>query len=188
MIFFKKFKKFLFLTLLFPGLLVKAQVAPAVRGGGWSLSAGAGFSDFQPDWGRAHHFGPEAFFDFDLKPKYGAEGEARWMHWNGNGGGKMQSSNYLLGPRYRVYKWNKFSFYGKFMMGAGLITYPDDIGSGSYFAYAPGGTVSYRINRRFSVRGDYEYEFWPSAPNIPGVPNHGLTPHGFSLGFAYKIF
>lgn len=182
------FKKSLFFTLLFPSLLVKAQVAPAVHGGDWSLSAGAGFSYFNPDWGTWHHLGPEAFFDFDLKPKYGAEGEARWMHWNTNGGGSTQSSNYLLGPRYRVYKWNKFSFYGKFMMGAGLITYPDDIGSGSYFAYAPGATVSYRINRRLSMRGDYEYEFWPGAPNLgPAFPNHGLSPRGFSIGFSYKI-
>jgi hypothetical protein len=185
------FQKLLGIALLFIPLSTVAQVASSTTGGGFSLSAGAEYSNFQPDWGPNRVTGIAAFGDFDhvFLRRLGAEGEGRWLHWGGHAG--ETEAMYLLGPRFRFIRWHKFSGYGKFLMGAGLITYPSDIGSGSYFAYVPGGTAEYRLSRHFIIRGDYEYQIWPSAPGIVFTypnPSSGLTPRGFSAGVAYKIF
>lgn len=135
--------------------------------------------------------GIAVFADLDniFLRKLGAEGEARWLRFNEYLG--ETQDHYLLGPRYRLIRFHALSGYAKFLMGGGFITYPGDIGSGSYFAYVPGGTAEYRVARRWIVRGDYEYQRWPAAPGLvfsfPN-PSHGLTPNGFSAGVAYKIF
>ncbi|QNI32612.1 outer membrane beta-barrel protein [Alloacidobacterium dinghuense] len=184
-------KLFAFALLLLP-LSTSAQVAPAVSGHGWSLSAGAEYSNFQPDWGPDRLQGIAVFADVDhiLLRNLGAEGEARWLRFSPPQG--ETEDNYLLGPRYRVWRHHALSLYGKFLLGGGWITYyPSTIGSGSYFAYAPGGTAEFRVARRWSVRGDYEYQFWPSAPGLAFTfpnPSHGLSPNGFSVGASYKIF
>jgi hypothetical protein len=160
---------------------------------------GAEFSSFSPEYiQNVRDFGPGVFVDYNLHPKWGAEGEARWMHWNTNGGTTEQMSNYLAGPRYRIHRFHRLSIWGKFLLGAGLQTYPapsegpgaTSIGNGSYFAYTPGISGDYRITSRISVRGDYEYQFWPSAPGIAltgGVEHNNLQPNGFSVGFSYRL-
>ncbi len=183
--------KLIGIALLLSPLSVLAQVAPATRGGGLSLSAGAEYSNFHPDWGPNRMGGIAVFADADniFLRKLGAEGEARWLHFNQYNG--ETEANYLLGPRYKFFRYHGFSFYAKFLMGGGFITYPNDIGSGSYFAYTPGATVEYRLAHRWIARGDYEYQFWPAAPGLAFTfpnPSNGLKPNGFSVGVAYKIF
>lgn len=184
-------KKLLGIALFFIPFSAFAQVAPATQGGGLSLSAGAEYSNFHPDWGQNRLGGIAAFVDADhiILHNLGAEGEARWLIFNEFEG--EHESTYLIGPRYRLIRFHGLSGYAKFLMGGGLITYPNKIGSGSYFAYAPGGTAEFRLSHHFSVRGDYEYQFWPSAPGIVFTfpnPSHGLNPNGFSAGVSYKIF
>jgi len=166
-----------------------------------SLQAGAEFSAYNPDFycpstspftcGNNYALlkGVGVFGDYNVRGKYGAEGEARWLHWDGAGG--QVESTYLIGPRYRVYTWHNLAFWAKFLVGVGAITtanYPaPDTLKGTMFVYAPGGSLDYRLNRRFSLRGDYELQKWPSFAVLP--PNtHGLTPNGFSIGVAYAIF
>ena len=169
--------------------------------------AGAELSAFNPDWGCASSspfcsteelYGPTAFFDFDLHGKYGVEGEARWLHFNGNAG--EVESNYLAGPRYRLVRFHRLDGWFKLDVGGGWITtsgYPA-AGSlkGSYFVYAPGGTVDYRLTHRLYVRGDYEWQVWPSFAGPPTYNpttgavmqnSAGLTPNGFSVGVAYRF-
>jgi hypothetical protein len=177
-------------VLLLP-IPIFAQVAPATRGGALSLSAGAEYSNFQPDWGPNRLSGIAVFGDLDhlFLRNLGLEGEVRWLHFNEFQG--EHEENYLLGPRYRFIRYHRLSGYGKLLMGGGFITYPSKIGSGSYFAYVPGGTAEYRVSRHLVLRGDYEYQFWPAAPGAVFTfpnPSHGLTPNGFSGGIAYKIF
>ena len=184
-------KKLLVMTLMLLPVPVFAQVASATRGGGLGLSAGAEYSNFRPDWGPTRLQGIAVFADVDhlFLDKLGIEGEARWLNFNQPFG--ETESNYLGGLRYRLLRYHGLSFYGKFLLGAGLITYPHGIGTGSYFAYVPGGTVQYRLSHRWSVRGDYEYQFWPSAPGLVFTypqPSSGLTPSGFSGGVSYRIF
>lgn len=195
----------LFALLLIPTALI-AQNSQSATGGEASISAGAEISGFNPDWGCPSSspfcandlVGPTAFFDFDMHGKYGLEGEARWLHWHGVGG--EVESNYLVGPRYRMFRYGRLSGWFKLVVGGGWITtinYPA-AGSlkGSYFVYAPGGTVNYRLSHRLFVRADYEWQFWPSFAGPPTYNsttgqvvqnNSGLTPNGFSVGIAYRF-
>jgi hypothetical protein len=195
----------IFTLLLLPAVL-RAQSPESSVGGNSSLWAGGEISSFNPDYSCSSNVpfgcqnqlvGPAAFFDLNVTPKWGAEGEARWLHWNGPGG--EIESNYLGGGRYRVARYGRFDAWFKILAGAGLITtanYPA-AGSlkGSYFAYAPGGTLQFRLSQRISVRGDYEYQIWPSFAGPPSynsngtVTQHanGLTPNGFSLGVSYRF-
>jgi opacity protein-like surface antigen len=192
--------------LLFPALLA-AQNSESAIGGEASMSAGVEMSTFNPDWGcpniaplgcQTELYGPTAVFNFDLHDKYGIEGEARWLHWHGNGG--MVESNYFAGPRYRLYRISRFALWGKLGLGGAWITTPDypAAGSlkGSYFAYAPGATLNFRLNRTISIRADYEYQIWPSFAGPPTYNSatgkveqnaSGLTPNGISVGVNYRI-
>jgi len=184
-------KKLLGIALLLTPAFAFAQVAPATRGGGPDIWVGAEYSNFQPDYGPNRMGGIAIFGDVNhvILRNLGLEGEARWLHFNQFAG--ETEANYLGGPRYRVWRFHGLSLYGKFLLGGGLITYPNKIGNGSYFAYVPGGTAEYRLNRRWIVRGDYEYQLWPSAPGLELTfpqPSNGLTPNGFSVGVSYKVF
>lgn len=194
-----------FTLLLLPAVFIGQNPESAV-GGTSSLSAGAEFSSINPDYGcptsspfscSNQVMGPGAFFDFNVHPKWGAEGEARWLHWNGTG--KERESNYLAGGRYRVVRYHRLDVWAKMMLGGGWITTPNypEAGSlkGSFFVYAPGGTLDYRLTHRLSLRGDYEYQRWPSFSGPPSYNsagqlvehNGGLTPNGFSIGVSYKF-
>lgn len=196
----------LLLVLLAPTALV-AQSAPATVGGHSTFWAGGELSSFNPDYScstnvpfgcKAQLVGPAAFFDLNVTPKWGAEGEARWLHWNGPGG--QIESNYLAGGRYRAFRYGRLNGWAKLLLGGGLITTPDypAAGSlkGSYFVWSPGGTLEFRVTPRLSLRGDYEYQVWPSFAGPPTYDNstgtliqhdHGLTPNGFSVGVSYKF-
>ena len=93
----------------------------------------------------------------------------------------------MIGPKFMVLKRDKFRPYAKFLLGMGDDRFPFKIGSGTYLAYAPGAGLSYRLTRRIALRGDFEYQLWPSAPGIPGEPSNGMKPSGFSAGFAYSL-
>lgn len=179
-------KKIFVFSLLFTATAVYGQVARSVNGGGGAFWAGGEVSDFNPDYGASRVIGPGAIFDFNVTPKVGVVGEARWMHWHG-GGGETQS-DYLVGGKYRLYRYRRFDVDAKFLLGGVWIKFPIDIGSGSYFAYAPGAFVDYHLAHNFRLRADYEWQILPSAPNIPGQPNNGLTPRGFSVGVEYRVF
>jgi Outer membrane protein beta-barrel domain len=180
-------RKIFVLSFLFTAVAVYAQVAPSVTGGQSSLWAGGEFSNFDPDYGSARLNGLGAIIDANLTHKLGVVGEARWLRWNNtNDGGELQS-DYLVGAKYRLWRFRGFDFDAKFLAGGVWITFPYGVGNGSYFAYAPGANVDYRLSRKFLIRGSYEYQILPSAPNIPGEPNNGLTPNGFTVGVEYQI-
>lgn len=185
------------------------QSRESAREGGSSLKAGAEFSAFNPDYycstsspfdcgdNASLEKGIGAFFDYNVRPRWGAEGEARWLRWQGVGG--QVESTYLIGPRYKVYRWNSFSIWVRLLAGGGWITtayYPQPSTlKGSFFVYAPGASIDYQLTRRFALRADYELQKWPSfavAPTTgPGgttvAHNHGISPNGFSVGVVYTI-
>ena len=192
----------IFVLFLVPSLAMAQNPRSAVGGGG-SVWAGGEYSNFNPDYAcvasnapfrcKSDLQGPTALFDVNLRSKWGAEGEARWLHWGGLG--NMVEANYLLGGRYRIYRWSRMNIWAKFLLGGGWITTPyyPQAGSlkGSYFAYVPGISADYPISHRISLRADYEYEIWPSfvgPPTGATLHNHGLTPNGVSVGFVYRIF
>lgn len=196
---------YLLAVVLVPVVLT-AQNPEAAVGAGASMSAGVGFSTFNPDYACTSSspfqcnyqlLGPTVWYDFNLHPKWGVEGEARWLNWHGYG--SQEESNYLGGGRYRIWRHGRFDAWGKTLIGGGWITTPyyPRAGSlkGSYFAIVPGATAEYRLTHRLSLRGDYEYEFWPSFAGPPTYNaqgqlvehNSGLTPNGFTVGVMYRF-
>jgi Outer membrane protein beta-barrel domain len=194
-------------VLLLAPIVAMGQSPPSAVGGEAGVWAGGEFSLFNPDWscsssvpfgcGSKELYGIAPFVDLNIHDKLGVEGEARWLHWNGPVG--EVESNYLAGPRYLLFQHGKLYGWAKLMFGGGWITSPDypAAGSlkGSYFAYAPGASLDYRLRKRFSVRADYEYEVWPSFVGTPGYVNgqlvtheHPLSPNGVSFGVSYRIF
>ena len=140
------------IVLLFLPSLALAQSAESAVGGNSTFWAGGEVSSFNPDYSCSSNkpfgcpgqlVGPAAFFDFNVSPRWGAEGEARWLHWNGDGG--QIESSYLAGGRYRVAHYGRLGLWVKLLLGGGLITTPGYPGpgslKGSYFAYSPGGTA-----------------------------------------------
>lgn len=183
----KTIKKIFILSFMVTAAAAYAQVVPATKGGESTLWVGGEYARFAPDYGAGDLNGAGALFDLNVTPKIGVIGEFRWLHWSPSEDVGETQSDYLGGVKYRLFKWYRLSGDAKFVLGGVWIRFPDDIGSGSYFAFAPGGTLNYRLSRRFLVRGDYEYQFLPSAPNIPGQPNNGLQPRGFSVGVMYNL-
>ena len=181
--------KFLVLTFLLASGAAYAQVAPSVRGGNSSFWVGGEFASFNSDFdNRTRIVGPGVDFDFNLTPKIGVIGEARWLHWNGTD--SQTQSDYLAGGKYSFFRFHRFTFNAKFLVGGVWIKYPvvaTGGSSGSYFAYAPGASVDYPVARRLSVFGAYEYQILPSAPGFVDQVSHGLTPNGFSVGVKYRI-
>jgi len=199
-------KKIGFLAFLLLPPAIVAQSTPAATGGEASISAGVEMSIFNPDWDCSGPspfcsndlIGPTAVFEFDLHRKYGFEGEARWLNFHGQG--NFSEQNYLAGPHYRFVQFHRLSGWVKVDLGGGWIQTPyyPAAGSlkGSYFVYAPGGTLNYRLTHKLTIRGDYEYQIWPSFAGPPTYnsmtgtvnPNDsGLSPNGFSLGVMYRI-
>lgn len=184
-----------------------AQSPQSAVGGNAGLWAGGEVSTFNPDYSCNSNspfscsggqlIGLTALFDLNTTSRWGGEGEARWLHWHGNGG--MTQNDYLIGPRYRVYQSGRFDLWPKIMLGGGWITTPNypQAGSlkGSFFVIAPAVTADYSLQGHWSLRADYEYQFWPSFAGPPTVGtsgqsvqhNHGITPNGFSIGVAYRL-
>ncbi len=182
-----------------------AQTAPAAVGGEDRLWAGAEYANFSPDWappltlfpgsnapaGITRLPGVTIYANFSLGRRFGLEGEARFLTFTKPGG--LSQKSYLGGGYYTAYRRGKLAVNAKFLVGGGFITYSPspDVGYGSYFAYVPGGNLEYRLARKWKARVDYEYQWMPSAPGnlyLPGVPNDGLRPNGFSAGVSYRVF
>lgn len=182
-------KKLLIISCLLVSGAAFAQVGPSVRGGNSTLWVGGEFASFSSDYGtQTRIIGPGVNFDFNLTPKIGVVGEARWLHWNGTD--SQTQSDYLAGGKYAFFRFHHFTFNAKFLVGGVWVKYPVKAtggSTGSYFAYAPGASVDYRLSRRLSVRGAYEYQILPSAPGFANQPSHGLTPNGFSVGVNYRL-
>ena len=169
-----------------------AQTFPAGEGPRVSYWVGASVSTFNPDYGCSSNspfscwnhqiigLGPYLDTSSFLLGRIGAEAEAHFLRWHGPAG--LTEDSYLGGPRVRLFRYRGMHVTVKFLLGAGHLDVPSPkVGSGHYFAYAPGVAVDYRVARRISARLDYEFQRWP------GFASQGLTPNGFSLGFSYAL-
>jgi opacity protein-like surface antigen len=68
------------------------------------------------------------------------------------------------------------------------MNFENNVGTGRFTDIAYGGGVDFKLTKRISARGDFEYQQWPQWPDIPGIPNSPLYPYGASVGIGYKIF
>ncbi len=188
-------------------LASQAQVRPAAVGSERHLWGGVEFSNFQNDYVKFTRSDGIGFYgDYWITGRFGVEGEVRLLDLNSVEGsaafingrlvtGTLTEKTFMGGPIIKAYQYHGLTAYGKVLVGAAVAHYPPSLtftsASGSYFAYEPGGGVEYRFRPRFKVRGEYDYQLWPSAPGAEiAFPRQssGLTPNGFSVGVSYEIF
>jgi hypothetical protein len=187
---------------LFASTTLFAQVQPSAElGGGGTAQIGAEITTFNPDWGCLHSsafscwthqlVGISPYMDSRqiMFSRTAVEAQARFLHWRGPS--NVTESSYMMGPRVGLFRYRQISLNAKLMLGRAHITVPPKhAGTGNYFAYAPGGLLEYRLNRRLFIRGDYEYQFWPTWKGIHTATSDGtgaLTPNGLSLGVSYAL-
>ena len=185
--------------ILFAAGAARAQVVPSATSGHISLTAGGLASVFQPDYlccGVAQTasnrlYGVGAFVDVRFTRWVQVEAEGRWLRFNEVEG--INEDNYLIGPRLPIhhFRFLHATPYAKVLAGMGRINFEDNGGSGRYADIAYGGGVDFRLSKRFSARGDFEYQQWPRWPNLPPesrIANTTLFPYGASVGVGYRVF
>ena len=91
----------------------------------------------------------------------------------------------LGGPMYQFRRHHsRIRPYVKYLMGIGSIDFPN----GTYYShdtravFAPGGGVDVRFWNSFSVRGEYEYQYWHQLFGV-----HDLNPNGYTIGAVYDF-
>jgi hypothetical protein len=107
-----------------------------------------------------------------------------------HGPGTLIQTSYLGGPRVWLIRHRDLNLVGKFLVGQAHLDVPGLLlGAGSYFAYAPGIAIDYRVARHVAARVEYEYQIWPGYKSFKGGSGGrgGLTPNGFSFGVSYAI-
>ena len=177
------------LVLLLIPFKLNSQVVPDAFEGNPSLWGGFEFANYKaafPYGSGLRLSGPGAFVTFNWTHHIGFEGHARFLDlnsWNGE-----TEQDYIAGPRYTFFMsrhWRPFVTVG---VGGVRIHYPFSIGTGNQFAVAPGGGLEYRITRRVSVRGVYEFQYLPNSPNFSNEPHFGMDPNGVYGGFSIRAF
>ncbi len=166
-----------------------AQVAPDAKGPGIPLTVGVGYSNYATDWsGRLE--GPALWLDWNINKGpallqgLGIEVEARDLNY-GRSTPNLRMDTLSGGAIYRWRHFDRFSPYAKFLVGYGSIDFTSsdpNYKHDSRTVLGPGGGVEYRAFGNLWVRGNYDYQFWPSFFN-----NHTLDPDGITVGVSYDL-
>jgi opacity protein-like surface antigen len=176
-----------------------SQVVPAAyEGMRLPLTAGLGLSSFSPDWLSGRLMGGTLWIDYN--PTWvpqrlygiGLEVEGRDLRFNRSSSQPSDLREDTAGGGV-IYTWRRYRQirpYGKFLMGLGNVDYLTGKGAryntGRTVTFAGGG-LEYDAFRRFWVRADYEYQWWPDFFNV-NTPNPGkLDPQGITVGVSYHF-
>jgi opacity protein-like surface antigen len=168
---------------------LQAQVVPAAYRSPHALWVGAEYSNVRasfPYQSSQRLSGAGLFADFKLNGRVGLDGDARFLHFGGFE--DSTESSYLGGPKVYFFTKGRLQPYGKLLVGVGQIHFPFEIGDASYFSLAPGVGSGYRLSSRWMLRAEYEYQIWHNSPGYANEPKHELTPNGFHVGVAYRVF
>jgi hypothetical protein len=157
----------------------RAQAAESANAGHLFLSAGAGGSGFYIQYGERKNLGITAWVDADSIRHFGVEGEGRWLEFHQTA--DVHVETYLIGGRYH-FNVGRMKPYVKGLVGDGRFNFPYNYAYGHYLVVAPGGGVDYHLNRRWSARADFEYQYWP-------LFTYGaMSSVGGTIGLQYRIF
>jgi opacity protein-like surface antigen len=174
-----------------------AQVAPSAYRGQFTLSAGGFGSVFQPDYpgvnaqgniipGVANTspnrlYGVGTFVDLKFTRWIQVEGEGRWLRFNEFR--DIYEDNYLAGLRVPIHQFNfmRATPYGKVLVGLGRMNFEDNDAYGNFTDIEYGGGVDFKLTKRFSARGEFDYQEWPKWLSS------SLYPYGVSVGVSYRI-
>jgi opacity protein-like surface antigen len=179
----------LFAATAFP---VLAQVVPAATGGGGlTLAAGGGVSNYAMDFGPGREWGGTLWLDANLNtgPSFlqglGIEIEARDLSLDRGPRlpNDMRTDTLGGGFKYSLRRYRNFRPYAKFLASYGSL----DLNKNSYHFtwvdWAPGGGIEYRPFGRIWLRADYEYQDWPGVFR----PGWDYDPQGFTFGAIYDF-
>jgi len=156
-------------------------VQPIAVNPDWGCAKGGPFSC----WNR-EMYGFESYVGVNqIWKRMGVEGTIRMLNWGGVSS-DMREANYVIGPTVRLIGRRGFSLSANLQAGLASITLPKAYGGTTthYFVFSPSGFVDERVTRDFSIRYEYESQFWPQFKGVLGT--HGLTPNGFGVGVTYR--
>ena len=143
------------------------------------MAVGGAFSAYRNPYGQRTLGGTAFYADVNPTWRYGVEAEMRSLNDNADEGVTLR--NYFVGLRVAA-RPGRISPYGKFMVGAGKITFPFQYAKGTFFAYAPGGGLDVRLNDFITVRTlDFEYQMWQD------LPYGTFRPYGISTGITLRL-
>ncbi len=155
------------------------QAAQSADAGSARLSVGAGGSGFTLGYGDRKMLGIAAWIDGDTIRRIGFEGEGRWLEFHQTA--NVHAETYLGGLRYHL-NYGRTQPYVKALAGIGDFNFPYNYATGRYFVVAGGGGLDYKLNRRWIVRADLEYQDWPQ------FTYGAMNSLGFNIGLRYRIF
>ena len=106
-------------------------------------------------------YGIGAFVDVDFTRWIQIEAEGRWLHWNEYAA--VSENTYMIGPRVPIIEYK---------LSHALRQVPHrhrqrQFLNGSTTAMAFGGGLDYRLSKKLTVRGDYEYQDWRVGEHDP---------------------
>jgi hypothetical protein len=187
-----------------------AQAVPSARTHETSITAGATFSIFQPDYqgGTSAYAngeslfhgllygidGPGGFIDVRFRRWVQFEAEARWMRFSACSPSESTSGtcnsnaspedSYLVGPRI-PFRLGRFTPYAKVLGGYGITKLASGNSLDGY-VLAYGAGTDFRLTKRLNLRlVDFELQKW--FLNTP-TGNFTIQPFGASAGISYKVF
>jgi hypothetical protein len=175
----RTFLLFLVLCLLAAGRSALGQSTESATAGGVALWAGAGASGYYIQYGAIKELGISGYVDADSIRHFGIEGEGRALEFRQTA--NVHVETYMGGPRYH-FNFGRFQPYAKGLAGIGYFNFPYNYAHGSYLVVAPGGGIDYRLNRRWSARVDFEYQYWPQ------FTYGAMSSGGVTTGVRYRIF
>lgn len=163
---------------LLTGRSALAQSRESATAGGTFLWVGGGVSGYYTQYGASKNLGVTGYVDADSIRRFGIEAEGRWLEFHQTN--NIHAETYLAGPRYH-FNIGRFQPYVKGLAGLGKFNFTYNLAQGNYFVVATGGGLDYRLNRRWSVRADAEYQYWPQFTFGP------MSSGGVSFGLRYLI-
>ncbi len=155
----------------------------------WSV--GAGFSNFDLDWGPDRRMdGITAWLDWrvpthlPLLNRVGLEAEGREIDFaRPSSLPVMRQETALGGITVELPGRRRLHPYAKYLMGIGGVYFaPSGYNHDTRKVLAPGGGVDWRLRHGLSVRAEYEYQYWRHL-----FGPHDLNPNGVTVGVVWNI-
>lgn len=155
----------------------------------WSV--GAGFSNFDIDWGHSRRMdGITAWLDWrvpthlPLLNRVGFEAEGREIDFQKPSSlPVMRQETGLGGITAELPGRRHLHPYAKYLIGIGGVYFASSgYSHDTRKVLAPGGGVDWRLRHGLSLRAEYEYQFWRHL-----FGPHDLTPNGVTVGVVWNI-
>ena len=191
----------------------RAQVVPAIRGGGSQINVYGLYALVKTDFNATYDYPPGGIptptsaakgfnngfsggADFRLgrfvfgQPALGA----RFTYSTGSFG---KQRTFVVGPELH-YIYRKFRPYGDFLIGPGNLTYHGTGQTDNSIVYEFGGGLDYHKSRKLNFRlVDFQYQLWDLGAHfyppgfVPGAPavtiDTKLKPYTLSFGIVLRV-